>query len=272
MVYTHAWGAWPFLGVRVQIPLWALNKIMSGHSKWSQIKHKKAITDAKKSQIFGKMANLISLAVKEGGEDPSTNSKLKMTIDKAKSINMPSSNIERAIKRGKGKGGENNLEELLIEAYGPYGLAILIKAITDNKNRTISEIKHILNKNNGKMAGSGSVSWMFKEKGKITLNKEKLNEEEELKIIEMGIEDIKEEDNKIVLITSPEKLFEIKNKIKELKFDISESELVFIPDNLEEISEEKKETYRKLFEIIDNHSDVNDIFFNFEVWVLLECE
>jgi YebC/PmpR family DNA-binding regulatory protein len=238
---------------------------MSGHSKWSQIKHRKAITDAKKSQIFGKMANLISLAAEQGGKDPNTNSKLKMAIDKAKSINMPSSNIERAIKRGAGKGEENNLEELLIEAFGPYGLAILIKAVTDNRNRTISEIKHILNKNNGKMAGSGSVSWMFKEKGKIILNKEKLNEEEELKIIELGVEDIKEEDDKIVLITNPEKLFEIKNKIKELDIDILESELVFIPNNLEEISEEKKEIYRKLFEIIDNHPDVNDIFFNFGV-------
>ncbi len=236
---------------------------MSGHSKWSQIKHKKAITDAKRSQLFGKMANLISFAVREKGGDPALNSKLKMAIDKAKSINMPSSNIERAIKRGLGKEGENHLEELLIEAFGPNGLAILIKAVTDNKNRTISEIKHILNKNNGKMASTGSVSWMFKEKGKIILNKEKLNEEEELKIIEIGAEDIKLEDDKVVIITNPEKLFEIKKKINELKIEILESDLIFIPDNLETLSEDKKEIYKKLFEAIDNQLDVNDIFFNF---------
>lgn len=234
---------------------------MSGHSKWSSIKHKKAANDSKKSQIFGKLASVITFAAKQGG-DPEMNYKLRMAIDKAKAVNMPINNIEKAINRGASTGEENNLEELLIEGYGPGGKAILIKAITDNRNRTIAEIRHILSKYNGKMAEGGSVQWLFDEKGEIVLEKEKLSDEDELKIIESGAEDIIKEEE-ISVLTSPSDLNSVKIKLESANLLTKESRFVFIPKNLEVVSESEQSQYEKIFEVLDDNNDVTDIFYNF---------
>jgi len=237
---------------------------MSGHSKWAQIKHKKAITDAKKSKIFSKLAALISIAAREKGGGASMNPKLRLAVEKARAMNMPMENIERAIKRGTGGIESGNLEELLLEAYGPGGKAILISAITDNKNRTLVEIKHILNEYGGKLASSGSVRWMFEEKGKIILENQKLNEDMELKIIEAGAEDIKIERGEIIILTKPEDLELVKQEIIKAKMEISETSLDFIPKTSEKISEEERGAYEKLFEALDEQQDVEEIYSNIE--------
>jgi len=233
---------------------------MSGHSKWAQIKHKKAATDAKKSANFSKLTALITVAAREKGGDVNTNPKLRMAVEKAHSFNMPAENIERAIKKGTGELEGIIIEELFIEAYGPNGKPILITAVTDSKNRTISEIKHLLSKHEGKMAGSGSVKWMFEEKGQIILENQKIDDELELKLIGLGVEDIKENETEIEIITQPHNLEIIKEKLLKSKKQISESSITFLPKNPEIVSDEEKEHLEKLFEELDNHQDVVEIY------------
>lgn len=237
---------------------------MAGHSKWAQIKHKKAATDAKKSKIFSKLAAAITVAAREGGGDPDKNPKLRLAIEKARSFNMPSDNIERAIKRGTGALEGAQLEELLLEAYGPNGHPLLITAITDNRNRTLAEIKHILNKYEGKLGTEGSVRWMFDLKGKIVLEIPKLTEEEELKLIDWGAEDIKNEEGVIIVYTQPDNLYNLQQQIKNNGFQILEASLDFIPKNIEKISEEEKNIYEKLFDELDEQAEVKDIYSTIE--------
>ena len=236
---------------------------MSGHSKWSKIKHKKADTDAKRSKVFSKHSALIALAARDGG-DLDMNPKLKTEVERAKAVNMPLVNIERAIKRGSGGGEGKNLEELLIETYGPGGKAVIITAITDNKNRTLPEIKLILKKNDSSLASPGSVKWMFEEKGQIILKQGKLNDELELKIIEAGAEDIKKDDGEVIIFTVPTSLDEVRKNISDLGLEISSAELSFIPKNIKKIDELAKEKYSKLFGALEENDDVNDVYYNFE--------
>ena len=183
-----------------------------------------------------------------------------MAIDKARSFNMPADNIERAIKKGTGELEGVVIEELLIEAYGPNGKPILITAMTDSKNRTISEIKHILSKHDGKMANSGSVKWLFEEKGQIIMENQKIDDDLELKLIELGAEDIKENDGGIEIITKPNDLEKVKEELLNSEKQISESSLSFLPKNPEIVSESEKETLIKLFGELDNHQDVAEIY------------
>lgn len=233
---------------------------MSGHSKWAQIKHKKASTDAKKSAVFSKLTAFITIAAKEKGGDISSNPKLRMAIEKAKSFNMPAENIERAIKKGTGELEGQILEELFIEAYAENGKPLLITAVTDNKNRTISEIKHILSNFEGKMANSGSVKWMFEEKGQIILEKQKISDESELTLIESGAEDFKEENETTIIICKPENLEKLKEAILKSGYKISESLVTFLPKNPETIPEEEKNHLIKLFEALDDQQDVAEIY------------
>lgn len=238
---------------------------MAGHSKWAQIKHKKTATDAKKSQIFSKLSALITVAAREKGPNPELNPKLRMAIEKARAFNMPQENIERAIKRGIGQGEGAQLEELLIEAYGPGGRPLLIQAITDNKNRTLNEIRHILNNFQGKMATSGSVRWLFTEKGKFLLQPKEIKEEEELKIIEAGAEDIQIKEDQIVILTKPDNFEKMKKTLLELNFQFQEEPIIeFIPKTTEKISEEEKKIYENLFEALDNQNEVEEIYSNLE--------
>ncbi len=234
---------------------------MSGHSKWATTKRAKSAVDAKRGNLFTKLSKNITIAAR-GGVDPDTNFKLRIAIDKARDFNMPKDNIERAVKRATGVGGENNIENLLYEAYGPEGVAILIEAITDNKNRSVANLKQVLTKYDGSLAGSGSVLWMFDIRGEITLRKDKLNEQEELQVIEMGVVDVISDDV-VKLLTEINDLEKIKNSLQANGFEISSSEIVYVPKNKVEVKD--SERLIKLLDELDEMDDVNNIHINADI-------
>lgn len=242
---------------------------MSGHSHSRTIKHEKDITDKKRGQMFSKMARVISVAVKEGGPNPETNSKLKIAIEQAKSSNMPKENIERAIKRASGgELEEEKLEEVLFEAYGPGGIAIIIEGITDNKNRTLGEIKQILNQNQGKLAGEGSVKWLFEKKGCITINQLLQNEDFqnkenlEMAAIEAGAQDLYWQDEMLDVYIKPELLEEIKKNLEAKNIKIDSASLDWVAKEEISVDEKAKKSCQKLFEILDENEAVQEIYSN----------
>lgn len=236
---------------------------MSGHSHFKTIKAQKEIADAKKGQIFSKLGRLITIASKEGGGDPVTNSKLRLAIEQARRFNMPKDNIERAVKKGTGELAGEKLEEVSFEGFGPGGIAIIIEGITDNKNRTLGEIKTILNQNGGKMAGEGAVKWMFERKGSIAINGEgKTKEELELLAIEAGAEDVLWQDGALNIYTSPENLEKIKRGLEAKQLKIDSFSLEWVAKEEIEISAKDKETCQNLFEGLDENDAVNDIYSN----------
>ena len=239
---------------------------MSGHSKWSQIKHKKALTDAKRGKLFSKMARLITVAAREKGGDPASNPKLRMAIDKARSFNMPHENIERAVKRGTGDLEGVKIEEFILEAYGPAGAALIIEGKTDNKNRTVSELKHLLSQHDGKLANPGSVLWLFERRGLINLKKTGSLKKDilELSAIDAGAQDLRwlDEEN-LEIYTQPEELEKIKKLLEEKNIKIEEASLGWQPKNEITIDDPKtKERLEKLFETLDENDDVNEIYSN----------
>lgn len=242
---------------------------MSGHSKWSQIKYKKSITDAKKGKIFSKLSREISVAAREKGGDPETNPKLRLAIEQARKFNMPSENIERAIKRGTGEIKGAKMEEFLYEAYGPSGIALIIEGITDNKNRTLSEIKNILSIHNSKLVGGGSVSYLFEKKGVIIINnkgKTANRDELELSVIEVGAEDLKWRNDILEVYTKLEDLEKIKKSLQEKNITIESSSIDWVPKVEIEIDNPKiKEQLTKLFDALDEQEDTNEIYSNFKI-------
>jgi YebC/PmpR family DNA-binding regulatory protein len=206
---------------------------MSGHSKWSTIKHKKARTDEKKGKEFTKVAKEITIAVKTGGGgDPDANSKLKLAIQKAKAINMPNENISRAIKKGTGELDSEALEEIIYEGYAPGGVAVMLEIATDNRNRTAPDIRHLFSKHQGNMGETGCVNWMFKRVGFLSINKENLNmDEDELMMLalESGADDFKDEDDSYEVITSPDNFMEIKDALEGAGISFEEADLIMIP-------------------------------------------
>ena len=246
---------------------------MSGHSHFSSIKHKKAITDEKRGKIFSKISKMISVAAKQGGGDPEANSKLRLAVEQAKQANMPKDNIERAIKKGTGELEGEKLEQVVFEAYGPGKTAIIIEGITDNKNRTLSEIKQILNQNKGKLADEGSVKWLFERKGSIIINPvrsktsngvNKENKEElELIAIEAGAEDINEHDEFLEIHTKPEDLEKVKKNLEEKGINTESVSLDWVAK--ESIENKEKEACEKLFESLDNNDAVQNIYSNLKL-------
>jgi YebC/PmpR family DNA-binding regulatory protein len=236
---------------------------MSGHNKWSKIKHKKEATDAQKSKIFSSLSKEIIISAKNGG-DPETNFQLKMAIDKAKSLNMPKANIDKAIKRGSGElKSEAQLEEFLFEAYSPNQVAMLIKAVSDNKNRTLSEVKNLLNKNGGKMVEVGSISWQFDQVGKIILNKlEKSEEEVEEILIESGADDFQFEEDVLVVYTVFQELQTVKENLEKNGLEIKEASLTYLPQNKVELSESELEKYIDFIDKIQEQDDVVEVYDN----------
>jgi len=240
---------------------------MSGHSKWAKVKYQKAVKDPKKSKAFSKLTALITVAAREGNNIES-NPKLRMAVDKAKEIGMPKENIEKAIKRGAGEDAEGkNLEEIMCEAYAPGGSALLIQAITDNKNRTLAELRHLLQQNQAKMAETGSVLWLFREMGKITVPKKFWNDNLSLEAIEKGAEEIKEENSQIIIYTTPQNLFAMKNLLaKFINDDTIKAELDFVSQQPITISDpEIKDKLEKLFDELDEHNDVEEIYSNTQI-------
>ena len=241
---------------------------MSGHSHFSSIKHKKSLEDEKRGKIFSKMARMISVAAKEG-TDPASNSKLRQALDEAKNFNMPKDNIERAIKRGSGETKGEKLEEVNYEAFGPERIAVIIEAITDNKNRTLAEIKHILQKYNGKLAESGSVKWLFGRKGVITINPDDQTEitkkeDLEMKAIEAGAEDTfwHIDENLLDIYTKTENLEEIKKTLEDQGVKFESASLDWVAKDPVEIAQKDKESSEKFFEELSENDAVQDIYSN----------
>lgn len=242
---------------------------MSGHSKWANIKHKKAKADEKKGKAFTKMAKEIIIAAREGGGDPENNPRLKLLIQKAKAINMPNENITRAIQRGTGEIEGETLEEIRYEGYGPGGAALLLSIATDNRNRTASEIRHLFSKHGGNLGESGCVSWMFKRRGLFSLSKKDLKvdpEELELLAIEAGAEDIKEDEDNLDIITLPENFENVKKLLDEKGIVCDVADITMVPENTVEITDfEVAQRLLKLVDILEDHDDVQEVYSNFSI-------
>jgi YebC/PmpR family DNA-binding regulatory protein len=241
---------------------------MSGHSKWHSIKHKKGAADAKRGKIFTKHAKLITIAAREGGGDIESNPALRTAIENAKTDNVPNSNIERAIKRGTGELKEGaEISEVMYEAYGPEGIALYIQAVTDNKNRTVANIKSILSKHGGNMGTSGSVAYLFEQKGLIIISAESEKHEEiELTAIDAGASDVKSEKDYVEIYTDPKQLNEVKEKFEEEGYKIESSNITFIPENEVEINDKKTaEKVLKLMEALEDDEDVTNVYSNFDI-------
>jgi len=237
---------------------------MSGHSKWASIKHKKAATDAKRGKAFTTVANMITIAAKEGGGDSTMNFKLRLAIDKAKAANMPSSNIDRAIKRGTGEGGGGQVEELKYEGYGADGVAILIDTVTDNKNRTSSEVRSTLTKNGGRMADAGAVAWVFDQQGQIVALD--LSDEAQLTAIDAGADDVDMEDGKLFIYSPINSIKKIKDSLGEAGVKVESAEITYKPKNYVKVeSKEKAEKLMKLIDALESLDDVTSVYANFDI-------
>ncbi|RJX27963.1 MAG: YebC/PmpR family DNA-binding transcriptional regulator [Dethiobacter sp.] len=242
---------------------------MAGHSKWANTKHRKARVDAQKGKIFTKLAREIIVAAREGGGDLNTNFRLRLAVQKAREANIPGDNINRAIQKGSGDGDSMSLEQISYEGYGPGGVAVLLEIMTDNRNRTAAEIRHIFSRRGGNMGESGCVAWMFTRKGYLTIDKTKgLPSEDDLMMLalEAGAEDFKEEDNSYVIITSPEDFEELKEKFLEKKIDFATAEITMVPANTVLIEDpEEAVKVLNLLEALEEHDDVQNVYANFDI-------
>jgi YebC/PmpR family DNA-binding regulatory protein len=239
---------------------------MSGHSKWHSIKHKKMAMDARKGKIFTKIIREIMVATKTGGPNPETNPRLRLAIEKAKSVNMPNENIQRAIKKGTGEEGGVNYEQVTYEGYGPGGVAIFVEVLTDNKNRSASEIRSIFSRHNGNLAGAGSVSWIFERKGLISVKKENVDEDKLMSIIlDAGAEDMRIEKDTYDVITSPENFEDVKKVIEMNKIPIENAGITYIPKNTVSLEGKEAEQLLKLLDELEESDDVQNVYANFDI-------
>ncbi len=240
---------------------------MSGHSKWSKVKRFKGVEDAKKGKIFTKIIKEITIAVKSGGPDENANPKLRLAIENAKSSSMPKDNIERAIKKASGESVDGaSLEEYTLEGYGPAGVAFIVKILSENKNRTVANIRHIFSKHNGNLGESGCVSWMFKEKGLITLDKKGIEEDKLYNItLEAGADDITEEGSEYEITTSVNNFSIVKDALVKNKIKYSEATITMIPSTTVKLEKDKAEQVIKLFETLEDDDDVQNVYANFDI-------
>lgn len=238
---------------------------MSGHSKWSTIKRQKEATDIKRGKIFSKLAKAITIAAREGS-DPESNFKLRLEIERAKEANMPKENIERAIAKARGEGEEGQLEEIIYEGYGPEGVAVIVEAATDNRNRTTAEVKNIFERGGGSLGGPGAVSYQFKPMGLITVKKSDNPNEQILKIIDLGVEDVEEASDALEVYTQSKGLGQVREKLIENGFEVLSAELVQQAKNEVFINQPQKAT--RVLKFMDNfqeHDDIQRAFANFNI-------
>ena len=239
---------------------------MSGHSKWSTIKHKKGAADAKRGKVFTKLIKEITTSARIGGGDPDGNPRLRKAIDDAKAQNMPGDNIDRAIKKGTGELEGVVYEEVSYEGYGPEGVAVLVECMTDNKNRTVADIRHIFSKYNGNLGENGCVAWMFDKIGLIALEKSSVDEDQLMEIaLEAGAEDIKDESETWEVHTSLETFDEVSKAIKDAGLTPISAELTRLPQTTIKVEGKPAQTNLKLFTMLDDHEDVQHVYANFDI-------
>ncbi len=240
---------------------------MSGHSKWANIKHRKAAQDAKRGNLFQKLVRAIIIAAKDGGGDPAMNMRLKTAIERAKAVSVPNDNITRAIKRGTGELGDISYDELTYEAYGPAGIAVLINVMTDNRNRTTPEIRALLARNGGQMGESGSVAWMFDRKGVIEVKGEGLNEDDLMTLgLDSGMSDMEASDGGFTLYCEPGDLDTLQRALEDNKYVVENAEVSMIAKTPVEVADaEAARKVLKLVDALEEHDDVQNVYSNFEI-------
>lgn len=238
---------------------------MSGHSKWKTNKAKKTAADAKRGAAFTKLIKEITVAAREGGGNSDTNPRLRTAIAHAREFNMPNDNVKTAVQRGTGELPGVVYESFMYEAYGPAGVAIMIEGLTDNKNRTTAELRNILSKKNGNMAGSGSVSWMFSRKGYILVNKDKISEDDVVSLIDLGAEDYKSSDTGYEIYTAPERIEEVKDFLTKKGVSWQDAEVTMVPSSTIKVGLPEAKQLLSLIEGLEEHDDVQQVYANFDI-------
>ena len=239
---------------------------MSGHSKWASIKHKKAVVDSRKGKLFTKLARAVTVAAKEGGGDPDTNARLGLAVQKAKDASMPKDNIERAIAKGTGAGADAAaLEDVLYEGYGPGGVALLVEAVTDNRNRTASEVRHILSKHGGNLGEPGSVAYLFDKKGLVVVDGERYSEDDLMVAIDAGAEDIALDDSVFEVLCEPADLVAVRAALDGAGIEVETAELSQLPKVRVPLDEDTATKLMRLIDALEEQDDVDTVHANFDV-------
>jgi len=239
---------------------------LAGHSKWDNIKHKKAKEDARRGKIFTKMTRLIAVAAREGGPDVNTNFRLRLAVDKAKSYNVPNDTIERAIKRGAGELEGDSYEEFVYEGYGPGGVAIMLQIMTDNRNRTAGDVRHLFSKYGGNLGESGCVAWMFEKKGVVRIARNGADEDEVLMAaLEAGGEDVQSDDEGFTIYSDPASFEEVRNALEEAGYEIESAEISMQPKNTVAVEGADAKRLLQLLEALEDHDDIQDVQANFDI-------
>jgi YebC/PmpR family DNA-binding regulatory protein len=239
---------------------------MSGHSKWASIKHKKGALDAKRGKIFTRLIKELTIAARNGGGDPDMNPRLRSVIGDAKAANMPAENIKRAIRKGTGEEPGTSYEEAQYEAYGPGGAAVIIDVLTDNKNRTVGELRHMLEKGGGNLAATNAVAWMFKKKGYIVIEKSKADEEKLMAaVLEAGADDMQDDDDNWEVISTPEAFQAVRDAVKALGIEPASAAVSMIPENYVKLEGKVAQQMLKLMEALDDQDDVQHVWSNFDI-------
>jgi YebC/PmpR family DNA-binding regulatory protein len=239
---------------------------MSGHSKWHTIKHKKGAADAKRGKIFTRLIKELTVAARSGGGDVDMNPRLRTIVNEAKANNMPRENIERAIRRGTGEEPGVSYEEIMYEGYGPGGVALMIQTLTDNKNRTVGEIRHMLAKYNGNLAAENSVAWMFSRKGQIFVNKGKVDEDKLLSAaLDAGADDMNDDESAWEIVSAPDSFESVRDAVKGLGIEPTSAEIAMVPQNYVKLQGKDANQMIRLMEALDDHDDVQNVWANFDI-------
>jgi YebC/PmpR family DNA-binding regulatory protein len=239
---------------------------MSGHSKWHTIKHKKGAADAKRGKLFTRIIKELTVAARSGGGDPNTNPRLRTIVAEAKANNMPRENIDRAIRRGTGEEPGVSYEEIQYEAYGPGGAALIIEVLTDNKNRTVGELRHVLEKHAGNLAAAGAVAWMFHKKGYIVVEKSKADEEKLMSaVLDAGADDLQDDEDNWEVLSAPEAFHAVNDAVKSLGIEPATASVSMIPQNYVKLEGKPAQQMVKLMEALDDHDDVQHVYSNADI-------
>jgi YebC/PmpR family DNA-binding regulatory protein len=239
---------------------------MSGHSKWSSIKHKKAATDARRGQLFTKLARAITVAAREGGGDPESNFTLSAAVQKARDFSMPKDSIQRAIDRGTGAGGDADaIQRVVYEGYGPAGVAVLVEALTDNRNRTSADMRHAFDKHGGSLGEPGSVAWVFEKRGVVMVDGDRYSEDDLMPAIDAGAEDVSNEGDSLKVVCAAEDLAAVREALEEAGVELESAELTMEPKNVVEVTGADAAALMRLMDALDEHDDVEAVHANFDI-------